>query len=159
MLFSVVCTIETSSETSIDQFSPPPFADPDETWELEYEDLSGPFRHLEGGWPAGNHCRMSAMLPQNEFNRFLRTLRLRPDPSHREGQYGAPGFVGWSAAVAFRRESLHFRLLALATPCPESDNEPLFVPNEFNEVYGMVMGYLDADLRQDVFVSSQMEKT
>src|ERR1051325_11608093 len=147
MLFSVIYTIETSSEPDIPQFSPPPLADPDMAWELEYEDLSGRFRHMEGGWPEGKHRRWSAMLPQAEFNRFIRALGMRPDPSHEEGQYGAPGFVGWSVAVAFRRDTDDFRLLALATPCPNLDGEPIFVPNEFTKVYEMVMAYLDADLR------------
>lgn len=83
MVFSVDCFIETSSETDIDQFSLPPLADPDRAWELEYEDLFGPFRHLEGGGPEGNHRRWSVMLPQNEFHRFLRVLELRPDLSYR----------------------------------------------------------------------------
>jgi len=146
MLFSVVYTVEASSRLDINQFSPPPLADRQDAWELEFEDLSAP-RHLEGGWPDGSHRRWSAMLTQVEFNQFIRALGLRPDPSHDDGQYGAPGFIGWSAAVAFRRDAPDVRLLALATPCPDQDGEPDFVPNEFDDVYGLAMDYVDRDLR------------
>lgn len=148
MLFSVVFSVEATSDTDIDQFSPPSLADREDVWELEFEDLSAP-RHLEGGWPNGNHRRWSAMLTQAEFNRFIRALGLRPDPLRQEGQYGAPGFMGWSAAVAFRRDTPDGRLLALATPCPDQDSEPLSVPDDFDDVYGMVVNYLDTDLRHE----------
>jgi len=126
MQFSIIYSVDCHSEADLRDFLPR--REIREQMDQTEDDEQYDYDYLEGVWEGGHHIKLTGILDEDQFAKFLQDTGMVAQEIETMGSIGAPGFgFGWAPAICFEpspdcgdHDSIRN---AYVTPAPDSDEE------------------------------------